>query len=161
MSEENEIKISYKHAGFGKRALAYFIDIAPVVLITIWFIMPDLIGEIEIALETGETIDDNLASTFSWTILMIWIGICIAGENSKWQASPGKKIVGIKVIDLDGSKPNQNQVIFRNMAKILSTLVFNAGYFWAIFDIQKQTWHDKIAKTFVVDDSTPRQSSNI
>lgn len=140
------------HAGFAKRALAYFIDIAPIIIFTLWFIMPDFINEAVEAVSNNEEIDADAASAFSWTILMIWIGLCIAGENSKWAASPGKKIVGIKVIDSSGIPISQNKVIIRNLAKILSSLVFNAGYIWALFDENKQTWHDKIAKTFVVEE---------
>lgn len=36
------------------------------------------------------------------------------------------------------------------IGKWVSGLVFGLGYFWAIWDKDGQTWHDKIAGTVVV-----------
>lgn len=36
------------------------------------------------------------------------------------------------------------------IGKILSGVVFNLGYLWIAIDDKEQTWHDKIAKTFVI-----------
>jgi uncharacterized RDD family membrane protein YckC len=33
---------------------------------------------------------------------------------------------------------------------LLSILVLFLGYFWAAWDRKRQTWHDKIAGTYVV-----------
>jgi len=32
----------------------------------------------------------------------------------------------------------------------ISSLLFNLGFLWAAFDQEKETWHDKIFKTWVV-----------
>jgi uncharacterized RDD family membrane protein YckC len=42
------------------------------------------------------------------------------------------------------------RAIVRNVARILSGLVFGLGYLWMLWDPRKQTWHDKIANTVVV-----------
>ncbi len=145
----------YIQAGFTKRLIAYFIDIIPIVLFTLFVIMPDLVKEYEMAIENKESLDQDSLTAFNWTVILIWIGICIAGESSSWFASPGKKIVGIKVITINGETPNQKTIILRNMSKIISSLAFNVGYLWIIADTKKQSWHDKIARTFVVEDFTP------
>lgn len=36
------------------------------------------------------------------------------------------------------------------IAKYVSALVLYLGYLWAIFDKDRQSWHDKIAGTVVV-----------
>lgn len=63
----------------------------------------------------------------------------------------GKKLLGIKVISADGNKLTFGQVVLRELVgKIASGIIFDIGYIWAGFDPQKQAWHDKIAKTFVI-----------
>jgi uncharacterized RDD family membrane protein YckC len=66
-------------------------------------------------------------------------------------ATLGKRAVGIKVQKLDGTEITWVDAILREVVgKFVSGLVFLLGYFWAIWDPQKQTWHDKIANTIVV-----------
>jgi uncharacterized RDD family membrane protein YckC len=36
------------------------------------------------------------------------------------------------------------------VGKFLSSLFFYLGFFWMLWDSQKQAWHDKIAGTVVV-----------
>lgn len=64
----------------------------------------------------------------------------------------GKKALGIKVIRLSGepSVGYANAFLRETVGKFASAIVFGVGYLWAIWDPQKQTWHDKIANTIVV-----------
>lgn len=67
------------------------------------------------------------------------------------EATPGKKWAKIKVVKMDGSKLTFKDAFIREIfGKTLSLLVFNLGYFSIMWDKNKQCWHDKIAKTFVV-----------
>ena len=49
-----------------------------------------------------------------------------------------------------GEPPSMGQLIGRYFAYIVSTIPLGLGYLWAAWDPQKQTWHDKLARTFVV-----------
>jgi len=40
-----------------------------------------------------------------------------------------------------------NRAIFR----IISEMIFYLGFLWGMFDPARQTWHDKTAKTLVID----------
>ncbi len=64
----------------------------------------------------------------------------------------GKMAMGIKVIKKDTSQiPGFTAAFLREVVgKILSGIVLGLGYLWAIWDKDKQTWHDKIAQTIVV-----------
>lgn len=65
--------------------------------------------------------------------------------------TPGKMFMGIKVMDEQGRVPGIGRAIMREViGKFLSGLVFYLGFFWAAWDNQRQTWHDKIAGTWVV-----------
>jgi uncharacterized RDD family membrane protein YckC len=67
------------------------------------------------------------------------------------QATPGKMVVGAKIISAKtGGKPSAGQLVGRYFAYILSTLPLLLGFLWAAWDPKKQTWHDKLAGTYVV-----------
>jgi uncharacterized RDD family membrane protein YckC len=66
--------------------------------------------------------------------------------------TPGKHLLGIGVVRQDTGLP----VGFWRMAlreiigRWVAAIVCYLGYIWALFDANKQGWHDKIAKTLVV-----------
>ncbi|MGN7469457.1 RDD family protein [Brevibacillus sp. SAFN-007a] len=67
----------------------------------------------------------------------------------------GKLVTGIRVISAKASRGGLSggQVILRELiGKFLSALVMGLGYLWVAWNPQKQGWHDKIAKTYVVYD---------
>jgi uncharacterized RDD family membrane protein YckC len=66
--------------------------------------------------------------------------------------SLGKRILKLKVIRLDGSKPDWLTAALRQLLGYpLSGTVFLLGYLWVGWDSQKQGWHDKLARTLVVE----------
>ena len=63
----------------------------------------------------------------------------------------GKRALGIRVIDFKTGGPiGYPRGLLRYVARFLSALVFFLGYFWMLWDPEKQTWQDKIAGTVVV-----------
>ena len=65
--------------------------------------------------------------------------------------TPGKMLLGLKVIDSEGEPPGLRRAAMRELiGKFLSSIVLYMGFFWAGWDGRKQGWHDKIAETFVV-----------
>ncbi|MEQ8439038.1 MAG: RDD family protein [Ilumatobacter fluminis] len=64
----------------------------------------------------------------------------------------GRKIVGIRVINArTGAAPGWGKAIGRSLfAGFISANIFYLGYLWMIWDGQNQTWHDKVADTYVV-----------
>ncbi len=71
-------------------------------------------------------------------------------ESSQWQATLGKKALGLKVTDLDGRRISFARALGRNLARILSGLICAIGYIMAAFTERKQALHDLIAGTLVV-----------
>lgn len=65
-------------------------------------------------------------------------------------ATIGKMIMKLKVVREDGKKLTYNDAILRELASYLSGAVFMLGYLNVIWDPKKQAWHDRIAKTFVL-----------
>lgn len=68
-----------------------------------------------------------------------------------WQATPGKAMLSLRVVDADSGKPLLvGQATVRYLCYIISMLPLCLGFIWVAFDRKKQGWHDKIARTVVV-----------
>jgi len=82
---------------------------------------------------------------------LVYLFYCFLMEASMYQATFGKKIMGLKVINDDGTPLSPKSALWRNAFKVFSHAVFSAGFFWILLDKQKRGWHDIMGKTFVVD----------
>lgn len=75
----------------------------------------------------------------------------IAFTGSAWQATPGKRLLGIKVVDEDGQRITLARSTGRWFAAALSYLTFYIGFLMAAFTDRKRALHDMVASTRVVD----------
>lgn len=64
--------------------------------------------------------------------------------------TPGKMILGIKMIRTDSSPVTLGYAFLRYLGYIVSAITLYIGFFWIAFDSHKQGLHDKIADTYVV-----------
>ena len=62
----------------------------------------------------------------------------------------GSRALNIRVVKTDGSYLDYAGAFLRYIGFVISCVVFFIGVIWAAFDAQKQGWHDKIARTYVV-----------
>jgi uncharacterized RDD family membrane protein YckC len=63
----------------------------------------------------------------------------------------GKRALGIRTLDANsGQALGLGRGIGRQFARILSSFFCYLGYLWALWDPQKQAWHDKIVSGVVV-----------
>lgn len=62
----------------------------------------------------------------------------------------GKRALSIRVVKTDGSELTLVDALIRYVGLLLSFLCLFIGVIWVAFDPNKQGWHDKIAKTYVV-----------
>lgn len=63
--------------------------------------------------------------------------------------TPGKAVMKIRVIKVDGSPISDSDALLRYVGYLVNTF-FLIGWIWALFDANRQGWHDKIAHTYVV-----------
>lgn len=145
-------------ASFFKRFVAYLIDILPITFVVVIvaiakfdfgqsFLELSKDAENFGALKTFQ-IENNIMSMIC---LVIWIIYSIVMDCSEHQGTYGKKLLNIKVVNEKGQQLTFEEAFKRNTSKVISTFTFNLGFFWMIFDPKKQTWHDKIASTYVVE----------
>ena len=71
-------------------------------------------------------------------------------SEARWQVTIGKRLLNIKVTDLNGQKPTLSMIIVRNFCKVLSALLLFTGYLYSFFNKKQQCLHDKIAQTLVI-----------
>jgi len=64
----------------------------------------------------------------------------------------GKLLVKIRVVEMKTlQKPNVVVALNRGVVRVLSEMLFYLGFLWGVLDPLRQAWHDKSAKTVVVD----------
>ncbi|MBU1202082.1 MAG: RDD family protein [Nanoarchaeota archaeon] len=64
--------------------------------------------------------------------------------------TPGKLILGIRIVNEKGEYIGIPMAILRYIGKILSAIILGIGYLMIAWDGKKRGLHDKIAKTYVV-----------
>ena len=131
-------------AGFGSRFAAFFVD--------------SLIIGIPVAIVLAvlgiDTTTDSGSANYLFNI--IFFVLCspyfFLQEGSPTGQTIGKKLLGLQVVDENTLQPGigTGQAAGRYFARFLSQLVCLLGYFWMLWDDQKQCWHDKLGKTKVV-----------
>lgn len=144
--QTNEIDVATQFAGFWIRVGAYFIDlvvmIIPVLLISFLFrSVTPAANEIEQAIVEFM---DSILSLIVW-----WIYFAVL-HSSQWQASVGKKAVGLRVVDEKGGRISFGRATGRYFAAFLSALILCIGYMMVGWTKKRQGLHDMIAGTYVI-----------
>jgi uncharacterized RDD family membrane protein YckC len=85
---------------------------------------------------------------FLVSVLTPWL-YCALFEAGKWQATPGKRLLGLYVVDMNGQRISFGRASGRYFSKFISSLIFFIGYIIAGLTQNKQALHDKIASTLV------------
>ncbi len=152
-----------QYAGFWLRFVAYIIDgfisgLAFLVLLIPLFLLTGA-GAALSKIGSGEDISDNVAAflgfgfifgLFGIIFLVSWLYYALA-ESSSWQATPGKKMLNLKVTDMTGQPITFGRASGRYFAKIITGMIPLAiGYILAGFTEKKQAVHDMIASCVVL-----------
>jgi uncharacterized RDD family membrane protein YckC len=70
-------------------------------------------------------------------------------EAGRYQATIGKRAMGLIVTDLEGYQISFGRATGRYFAKCLSSMTLGIGYIMAGFTQKKQALHDMVASTIV------------
>lgn len=142
-----EVNLKGHYAGFISRFLAYSIDLVIVVIALIavgWVITTtsEIFG-FGILTLTG------LWIAVTGVLSFLFVGSYYVFFWSLIGQTPGKMIMGLRVVSVDGSPVSVWQSLRRFVGYLISFILF-LGYLWILADDRRQGWHDKIASTFVV-----------
>jgi uncharacterized RDD family membrane protein YckC/Tfp pilus assembly protein PilE len=147
MQQDDSNSASAEYANFGVRLVAFLLD--RIFLSVACFGLAWLAAMV-IATDAGGVIAFTFGLGFLFTIILGPIYFSVL-ESSAQQATLGKRIVGIKVVDLNGNRLSFMHALGRTMSAIITALVpLMIGYFMAAFTQRKQAIHDMIASTLVV-----------
>jgi len=91
----------------------------------------------------------KLAMIYSLAKLSIVVPYFVGLESSRWQATIGKRLLGIKVGDVEGKRISIAKAFLRLFGKWISGQILLIGYLMAFFTKKKQALHDFLAGTFV------------
>ncbi len=132
-------------ASIGARTKAFVIDdilITVVILIIFWDSIANAGDNLtSVLMVMNEFVMQVLILKFIYQTFFVWY----------YGATVGKIIAKIKVIDYDNfSRVNLLQAALRAFGRILSEMFFYIGFVFAFFNDGKQTFHDKISKTLVI-----------
>ena len=140
------------YAGFWRRCVASLIDTVffSIVLLVIHTLFFGDSG-MQITMEDG-VLNVESDKGFTEQIVMIVITLFMW---VKFLGTPGKLVLGCHVID---AKTKQHlkplQALIRYLSYFVSLIPLGLGFFWIAWDKKKQGFHDKIAGTIVVVEST-------
>ncbi len=128
-----------------KRAFATLIDellLSFLLLVVLWD-----------SFNQTETLEDMIMLTNAFVFEFMAIKI-VYQAFFVWQygATLGKILLKIRVIEVSTlDTPTFTASLNRAIFRIISEMIFYLGYLWGTLDPVRQTWHDKTARTVVID----------
>jgi len=130
-----------RYAGFWLRLLAALID--GVILTTAFTGLTLLVYSVVGFQGEGQGPEIFFVPIIPWPYFTI-------AESSKWQATLGKKLVGIIVTDVNGNRITFGRANARYWSKFISAVLLYIGFIMVAATRRKQALHDLCASTLVV-----------
>ena len=128
-----------------QRAAAFGIDellLSVIMMIILWD-----------AMAKAQTLESMIAVTNSF--LLEYMAIKIIYQTfftMQYGATLGKIIMKIRVIELSTlSNPSFLSAFNRSVFRVVSEILFYLGFVWAMLDPYRRSWHDRTARTLVID----------
>lgn len=143
----NDDVLSFSLASLNSRAIAFLLDLVIVAIVSLF-----AFGAGVYFLEDTNLDPFGLRSVFMPIyLLLFFLGssyfVVLNGYGGK---TVGKMFMGIRVISDEGGSIGFWQSFVRWIGYYISGSFLFLGFVWSIFDRNSQSWHDKIAGTFVV-----------
>ena len=130
-------------ASFGARAGAYVVDSIIVYVLTFVLVTVRTLGFV-----FGGEAAQMLSIVMTVVIFQAVVGIYWWFYTTGW--SPGRALVGIRIVDAVGQRPGARRGIGRLLMAQVSGLAIGIGYLAMLWSPQRQTWHDAAAGTYVI-----------
>ncbi|HTS76456.1 MAG TPA: RDD family protein [Bryobacteraceae bacterium] len=145
--------VARRYGGFWIRFVARVIDAFVLgVAVSILLVPVTLLFGISIA-SLGSTQNFGAIAGAMGMYLLLGFAINLGYEvyfDSTRGGTPGKLLLGMKIIRNDGSLMNAGQATGRFFAYLLSGFTFYIGFIMAGFDSEKRSLHDRICDTRVI-----------
>jgi uncharacterized RDD family membrane protein YckC len=141
-----------QYAGFVTRLVAFVIDLVIVAVLVI--IIGAAIGLIVTSLKSVHLLRSVALTETVVTVVDAALGVVlvVAYYIGFWLAAgqtPGKRIMGVRIVRTDGGRVELGNVI-RRFAGYWLSCIFLLGFVWILVDDQRQAWHDSLGGTIVI-----------
>ncbi len=95
-----------------------------------------------------------LVAMYILVLSVLW-SMYFVGFTANCGQTPGKRIMGLRVVNEDGTPVDWSVASNRFfIGYSISLLPLGLGFYWALVDKNNQAWHDKIAGTLVIGPAT-------
>ena len=150
------------YAGFISRFVAFIIDMLIItlsVLAITWFVSVTIeIFNLQAFYNIFSVLLPGASSTFEQLLSQLTAGFFFSLVIASYFIffwvlagyTPGKALMGVRIITTDGRKISFLRALLRYLAYFLSAVLFFLGFLWIFVDRRRQGWHDKIANTYVI-----------
>ena len=140
-----------RFAGFWIRFAAYIID---AVLVQIGaYALGALVGAImaQAVLISDQAMELTNVQIASGAVGLIWAFVYyLVSQAGRWQATPGKRLLGLRIIRTDGQRVGVGLALGRYLSYIVSALILSIGFLMIGWTDQKKGLHDMMCGTRVV-----------
>lgn len=141
------VPIDLRYASFGARAVAAVVDFVIVQCVAA-FLDSLFVGALLDAPDTTGILTATVGPLLAGGAFALFY--CVWLESSPWQATPGKRLLGLKVTDVSGQRIGFGRACSRNFAKGLSLLTCGLGYLMPLWSRRRQCLHDVASGCLVV-----------
>jgi uncharacterized RDD family membrane protein YckC len=145
--------ISTAYAGFWLRLVAYIIDSLLLGVVTGIFVLMPLLQRAGISPDNPWILFTGRGRQIAAINLLVgmagWVYWAVL-ESSPWQATLGKKALGLTVTDLQGRRISFARASGRHFGKIVSGVILGLGFVMIGFTERKQALHDMLAGCLVM-----------
>lgn len=125
---------SPEYMGFWIRAMAFVVD--GLVLAVLVSVVSGLLN-----------FRPGLARLVEWSSPLLYLAAAVALRSE----TPGKKMLGLRVVDAQGNAPGFWATVMRELVgKSISAIFIGLGFLWMGWNGRKRGWHDYMAGTCVV-----------
>ena len=133
------------YATFSQRFAASFVD--GIICNVLGALVGVAVGIAVAATRSSPAVINTAAPFLGVGIAFLYFAVL---ESSEHQATWGKRLIGLRVTDLDGGRISFGRATGRFFAKFVSYLTLFIGFLMQPFTKRKQALHDILAGTLVV-----------
>ena len=133
-------------AGLSDRRCAFFIDVCFLAFTCAGFVGLFLLASRSAGgeLTLGRT-DAIVYFSIAYLFYALYFSVFVVLAGS----TPGMQLRGLSIVRLDGSLPENRQLLWRVFGYLLSAGTLMLGFIWSLWDEDHFTWHDRISQTYI------------
>jgi uncharacterized RDD family membrane protein YckC len=155
-SKQKQEKVrEIRWGGFVRRACAFFIDLVVLSLLSVLLFFSSYVAyQVGLAAYDRTVLDDPvpLLRMALWGYLLLAAAYFVLFHGLDGRTI-GKWLLGLRVVDRNQEPITYSQALVRLIGYLLSAF-FGLGFLWIMFNRRKRGWHDLLARTWVIRESS-------